>query len=82
VTVRGVMVRSRASRKKSSRRVGWASRQAGWAAQASNIAVRPEAAEGQKLSMVLACGGTTESSTTLRMPSGWSRRVCSARSVP
>ena len=40
------------------------------------------AADSHPDSIKLACGGSTESSTTDRIPSGWSRSVCSARSVP
>ena len=63
-------------------RSGKAAAQAGCAAQPSNSSWYVAAKPGQEPSMGFRLGGLTESSTTLRIPSGWSRSTRSARSVP
>jgi hypothetical protein len=61
---------------KVSARRGWAVLQAGSAAQALKRLLRPSRAFRQFAATVYVVG-KTESRTTLRMPSGWSRmRVC------
>ena len=69
-TTAGVLANRFTESVKSSASAGNARAHDGWAVHASNNAVSPSAAFGQNCSIRLTCGGATESTTRLRIPSG------------